>query len=227
MFQSVHLINIIKELVQLLSRELARGAATEVDGFYLPHAFWGCIRWACLPLGSREAHFLAKRIDILLTQLAVGRRVEPAVDASALAEGNVNIESCHGSAKVQKIFIIICCVIFFSYFCGMKQLEGSRNTMILNLIRDTIRDAEPTAQIILYGSRARGDARKDSDWDVLAIVDKPKLTFEEKGNIEYPIWDKGLDLGEQINVFSYTKEQWESAPPTMFKYNVKNEGIVL
>ena len=103
----------------------------------------------------------------------------------------------------------------------------SKNEKILNMIRTTIREVEPTAQIILYGSRARGDARKGSDWDVLVIVDRPRLTVEEKGNLEYPVWDKGLGMGEEINVFAHSKKQWEQAPPSLFKYNVMNEGIVL
>lgn len=98
---------------------------------------------------------------------------------------------------------------------------------ILNLIRTTIREVEPNAQIILYGSRARGDAHKGSDWDVLVIVDKPRLTVEEKGNIEYPVWDKGLGMGEEINVFAHSKKQWEQAPLSLFKFNIMNEGIAL
>ena len=98
---------------------------------------------------------------------------------------------------------------------------------ILNLIRTTIREVEPNAQIILYGSRARGDAHKGSDWDVLVIVDKPRVTVEEKGNIEYPAWDKGLGMSEEINVFAHSKKQWEQAPPSLFKFNIMNEGIAL
>ena len=95
------------------------------------------------------------------------------------------------------------------------------------MIRDTIRDAEPSAQIILYGSRARGDAREDSDWDVLAIIDKPRLTLTDRSRLQYPVWDKGMDMGEEINVFSYTRKQWEQAPPSLFKHNVMVEGIAL
>ena len=83
------------------------------------------------------------------------------------------------------------------------------------------------SKLYLYGSRARNDAREDSDWDVLAIIDKPRLTLEERGNIQYPIWDKGLDIGEEINTFEFTKKEWEEAPPTMFKYNVMKDGIKL
>ena len=105
--------------------------------------------------------------------------------------------------------------------------EDNYRTQILNLIRDTIRASEPTAQIILYGSRARGDAREDSDWDVLAIVNKPRLSLKDRSNIQYLVWDKGLALGQEINVFPYTRRQWEEAPPSLFKYNVMNEGIAL
>ena len=95
------------------------------------------------------------------------------------------------------------------------------------MIRDTIRASEPTAQIILYGSRARGDAREDSDWDVLAIVDKPRLSLKDRSRIQYPVWNKGLDIGQEINVFSYTRRQWEQSPPSLFKYNVMKEGITI
>lgn len=106
-------------------------------------------------------------------------------------------------------------------------MSEDKRTQIISLIRNTIRASEPTAQIILYGSRARGDAREDSDWDVLTIVDKPRLTLKDRCNIQFLVWDKGMELGQEINVFPYTRRQWEEAPPSLFKFNVLNEGIVL
>lgn len=95
------------------------------------------------------------------------------------------------------------------------------------MIRDTIREAEPTAQIILYGSRARGDAREDSDWDVLVIVDKERTGLSDFKRLCYSVYYKGLDYGEEINPSLYTKKEWESAPPSMFKYHVAEEGIAI
>ena len=54
---------------------------------------------------------------------------------------------------------------------------------VLNMIRETVRASEPDAEIILYGSRARGDARQDSDWDIslfnLNYVKNGPLTRED------------------------------------------------
>ena len=103
----------------------------------------------------------------------------------------------------------------------------TKDNRILHLIRETVHEQEPNADIILYGSRARGEARKDSDWDVVVIIDKPSLTFSEKGKIDYLLWTKGMELGEEINTLEYTRKQWDSLPPSLFKHNVLSEGIRL
>ena len=98
---------------------------------------------------------------------------------------------------------------------------------VLNLIRTVVREKEPKAQIILYGSQARGDYHEGSDWDVIIIVNKSDFDFKERGNLSYEVWDRGLDIGATINAIEYTQKQWDSAPPSLFKHNVLKDAIFL
>ena len=80
---------------------------------------------------------------------------------------------------------------------------------------------------ILYGSRARGDARKDSDWDILIILDKDILDQSDYDNVSYPFVLLGCDLGQEINPIMYTTKEWGSSRITPFYENVTRDGIVL
>gem|GEM_PF-935079 len=77
--------------------------------------------------------------------------------------------------------------------------------------------------LYLYGSRARGDYRDDSDWDLLLLLDKPSLEHEDFGRYAYPFVEMGWDIGEDIRPHTYTKTEWFSAPHAPFYYNVEAE----
>jgi len=68
----------------------------------------------------------------------------------------------------------------------------------------------------LYGSRARGDARSDSDWDVLVLLDESENELSDFQRIAYPLYDLGLELNEDISVNLYAKEDWEKRSFTPF-----------
>ncbi len=114
-------------------------------------------------------------------------------------------------------------------FAGENKSEMKRQDKdnVLNIIRTTVRRGEPDAEIILYGSRARGDAREDSDWDVIVLLNKPEMRHSDRYEIACDLWEEGFDIGEEINAFVYTHAQWNAAPPSLFKYNVREEGIRL
>ena len=101
----------------------------------------------------------------------------------------------------------------------------SHKDAILSMIGTAVHDAEPTAETILFGSQARGDARPDSDWDVVIIVDSPQVSKNQFKKLSYDLWVMGLDKGVEINPLIYTRQQWDAARPTLFKYNVMNEGV--
>ena len=42
-------------------------------------------------------------------------------------------------------------------------------------IKKKLASVSPDAKIILYGSRARGNARQDSDWNLLVVLNNEKI----------------------------------------------------
>ncbi|MBO6288235.1 MAG: nucleotidyltransferase domain-containing protein [Prevotella sp.] len=103
-----------------------------------------------------------------------------------------------------------------------------RRTEVVNRIKEEAHKLAPRVQTILYGSEARGDAREDSDIDLLLLVDADRLTYSEKDEIIAPLYDIELDTGIVISTIVMPRKEWENRPfLTPFQYNVNNEGIVL
>ncbi len=84
----------------------------------------------------------------------------------------------------------------------------------------------PNSSLLLYGSRARGDAREGSDWDLLILLDKPKLVASDY-DLAYPFRELGWDIGEEISPHVYTKKQWSEWTFLPFYKNVERDKIVL
>ena len=101
-------------------------------------------------------------------------------------------------------------------------------SVALSKIRQTAASAIPEGgKAILYGSRARGDAHNNSDWDILILLDKDMLEQSDYDNVSYPFVLLGCDLGEEINPIMYTTKEWESYRITPFYENVVRDGIAL
>lgn len=104
----------------------------------------------------------------------------------------------------------------------------SLKTDILHSIKETLHKVLPSGgQAILYGSQARGDALAGSDWDILILLDKPKIEKEDYDEISYPLVELGWSLNEYISPILYTLKDWQKYHFTPFFHNVKDEGIQL
>ena len=83
------------------------------------------------------------------------------------------------------------------------------------------------AHLLLFGSRARGDNRPDSDWDLLVLLPKDKLTMEDYANITYPLTELGWNIDQTINPIMYTQKEWAQRSFTPFYHNVEEDKVVL
>lgn len=99
---------------------------------------------------------------------------------------------------------------------------------LLRRCKAAIRQVVEDSDVILYGSRARGDAGEHSDYDILIIVDGPVNMALEKKILDgvYPL---EFETCEVLTLIVYSKQQWDSllyrAMP--FHRNVDREGVVL
>lgn len=100
--------------------------------------------------------------------------------------------------------------------------------IILTQIKDIVKGKVPSAKIYLYGSRSRGTAKSDSDWDLLIILNTNKITLDIEREITYPLYDLEFETGEVISPMIYTEEEWNTKYSiTPFYKNVMREGQLL
>jgi predicted nucleotidyltransferase len=99
---------------------------------------------------------------------------------------------------------------------------------ILDNITKAIHRKDPNAEAFLFGSRARGDNRPDSDWDILILLDNLDITNELDDKFRDDLYNLELESGQIISTFIYSKAYWQNnlifSP--LYK-NVKKEGIRL
>ena len=99
---------------------------------------------------------------------------------------------------------------------------------LLENCRDAVREVIPGAELILYGSRARGDAGMESDYDLLILIDGP-VDCKLEDRMRQRLYSLELESSAALSVSAYNRSDWCSplyrAMP--FNQNVEKEGIVL
>lgn len=100
--------------------------------------------------------------------------------------------------------------------------------LVKKKIKKTVLGIDPTAKVILFGSRARGTEHKESDWDILVLVDKPVVTFKDQQVFRNKLYDVELEAEEIISTFVCALDDWNGRQSvTPLHNNILREGIYL
>lgn len=99
---------------------------------------------------------------------------------------------------------------------------------LLDRCRRAIKQAVPDADVILYGSRARGDAHQYSDYDILVLVDQ-SVNIALKDRILTSVYPLELETGAMLTLVTYDRRRWESSPyrDMPFHKNVERDGVIV
>lgn len=102
----------------------------------------------------------------------------------------------------------------------------SHKEKILKKIIGVFTKNDPDSEIYLYGSRARGDEKKTSDWDLLILLNKKNISFETETRFMDDLYEIELETGEVISPLIYSKNEWiENHSITSLFESIQKEGI--
>jgi uncharacterized protein len=103
-----------------------------------------------------------------------------------------------------------------------------RRSELLKSIKEAVATVDPQAEVILYGSQARGDGVSGSDWDILVLGDQ-EPDLECRQAIRAQLYEIEWTTGEVISAVIKSRREWNlpELNHSPFHRNVKREGVRL
>ncbi len=99
-------------------------------------------------------------------------------------------------------------------------------TQFLNEIKKVALSFDKKAEVILYGSRARGDYKEDSDWDVLMLTEN-EVDYKKREALIEKIFDVELKHLQAISMLVVDRQTWHNWEIKPLYKNVTREGIAI
>lgn len=108
------------------------------------------------------------------------------------------------------------------------QQQHSTKASLVAICATAIRQIEPNAEVILYGSVARGEEMAESDIDLLVLVPQ-EATYKLERAIRDQIYEIELESDQIISVIVRQNTRWHSRPLnfTPLYRAIAREGIAI
>ncbi len=97
----------------------------------------------------------------------------------------------------------------------------------LQEIRKAVYKVDAHAEVILFGSRARNEAKSDSDWDIL-ILTPQKVDLRIEQSFRHQLFYLELEYEQAISTFVYSISEWNTKHSITPLYaTIQKEGILI
>jgi uncharacterized protein len=93
---------------------------------------------------------------------------------------------------------------------------------------EILRRRFPVSQIVLFGSKARGDDDAESDIDLLVLTNR-RISAQEKGDIVGVLFDTQLERNVVLSPLVVPQADWESALWRVLPihHQIESEGVLI
>lgn len=97
---------------------------------------------------------------------------------------------------------------------------------ITERVKKSVESIDPQAKVILFGSRARGDFKNNSDWDFLILT---SVNSDEnfKSKIREVLIDTELEAEQVISTLIYSQQNWKNYKSTTLYKNITSDGVIV
>lgn len=104
-------------------------------------------------------------------------------------------------------------------------MMSEQDRAVLSAFAARVRAQFPEARVWAYGSRARGDAAWDSDFDVCVVLEQFDPSVDRF--LSEIAWEVGFDQDRVITVLPFSRAQFEHGPPSdsTLVRNILKQGV--
>ena len=86
----------------------------------------------------------------------------------------------------------------------------SKDLGIVRKLKRILQEITPVLKLVVYGSRARGEAAPDADMDV--FIEVPAITPQLRRSISEVAWEVGFENDRVITTFVVTPDDIQEGP---------------
>ncbi len=103
---------------------------------------------------------------------------------------------------------------------------NQRDKLIADEVKSAVWEFDPAASVTLFGSRARGDARPDSDYDFLVLFSRP-VDFSFRQQVLDRLYQIELEHDCVLGLLIENSAYWEMLGNTPIFSEIEHDGLLV